>query len=342
VSGPLVSICTPTYHRPELLRRAIASCRAQTYANFEIVITDNSENEASRDLVASLQEPRIRYFKNETNIGNLANIRKVGSLARGKYMIVLMDDDLLQPEALALMVAAFEKHPTVGVVMAPMALIDADDRRIYPYFYLIRKMYYRYRYQVGDGLVERRRVLKEFLVRDYPCCVPSGIMYRTEAFQRAGGFDLAGDFALDLDLAMRLAVHHDFYYVDRVLSAFRYTPISLTSTMHTRGSDVGVFYRITRRILADPSALALYPAPEHARLIRDSIYFCTCRALLNGLAGLRARNFSIIMETVRLIFREDPYLWNKLRLPCFVLREILISFRPPARPLPPETEFRGG
>ena len=220
--------------------------------------------------------------------------------------------------------------------MAPMALIDGEDRRIFPYFYLFRKMRYRYRFQVGDGLVGRRRVLEEFLVHDYPCCVPSGIMYRTEAFQSVGGFDTDSDFALDLDLAMRIAIHHDFYYIDRVLSAFRYTPISLTATMHTRGADVSVFYRITRKILADPAVLAMFPAAAHPRLIRDSIFFCSCRALLNGLVGIRARSVKTIVETIRLIFREDPYWWNKIRLPWFVIREIWISLFPPTNPMPEE------
>ena len=123
--------------------------------------------------------------------------------------------------------------------------------------------------------------------------------------------------------------------------AAEFAAVGVRRSRIQRLSDDG--HWLARRMthhLADPAALALFPAAEHARLIRDSIYFCTCRALLNGLAGLRARNFSIIMKTVRLIFREDPYLWNKLRLPCFVLREILISFRPPARPLPPEDVFR--
>ena len=88
------------------------------------------------------------------------------------------------------MTAAFAKNPTVGIVMAPMDLIDEEDRRIFPRFYLVRKMHYRYRFQVGDGLVERARVLKEFLVHDYPCCVPSGLMYRGKlAVKRLGGFD---------------------------------------------------------------------------------------------------------------------------------------------------------
>jgi glycosyltransferase involved in cell wall biosynthesis len=335
VKPPLVSICTPTYNRPLLLGRAIRSVLAQTCQDFEIVITDNSENDESTQLVRGFNDPRIRYYRNGENIGNLNNIKKAAGLAEGKYLVLLLDDDLLKPRALQLMLAAFGKYPSVGVVMAPMDLIDSNDRRIFPRFYLVRKMHYRYRYQVGDGLVDRATVLKEFLVHDYPCCVPSGIMYRVEAVRRAGGFDTRSDFALDLDLDMRIAVHHDFYYIDQVLSSFRYTPLSLTSTMHSTGANVAVFYYITRKILGDPEAMKLFAPSERKKLARDSLFFCSCRALLlNGMAGVRARRWKIIGQTLRLIFREDPYWWNKIRLPWFVAREICHSFVPPAKPLP--------
>jgi glycosyltransferase involved in cell wall biosynthesis len=337
VNPPLVSICTPTYLRPLLLERAIRSVLAQTFQNFEIVITDNSDNAESAEVVHSFNDPRIRYYRNEENIGIHRNIKKVASMAEGKYLIVLMDDDLLKPKALELMLGVFAKHPSVGIVMAPMDLIDSNDRRIFPRFYVVRRMHYRYRFQVGDGFVERAKVLKEFLVHDYPCCVPSGIMYRAEAVRMAGGFDIKSDFALDLDLDMRIAIRHDFYYIDQVLSSFRYTPISLTSAMHSTGSNVAVFYYITRKILADPEAMKLFPPSEHRQLARDSLFFCSCRALLlNGMAGVRARNRKIIVETLRLILREDPYFWNKIRLPGFIAREICRSFVPPAKPLPRE------
>ena len=336
MSTPLVSICTPTYHRPVLLERAIRSVIAQTYQNFEIVITDNSENNESEELVKRINDPRIRYYRNPQNLGILPNIKKVETLAEGKYITVLMDDDLLKPQALELMVAAFEKHPNVAVVMAPMALIDKDDNRSYPYFYVFRKMYYRYRFQVGDGLVTRKTLLKEYLTHDYPCCVPSGIMYRTEAVRAVGGFDVGADFAIDLDLDMRLAARHDFYYIDQVLSSFRYTPVSLTSAMHSKGFNTRAFYYISRKTLADETAMSLFTPAERPKLIRDSIFFCSCRVLLNGLAALKTRNLKMIRETIKVIFEEDPYWWNKVRLPWFVLREVAISFIPPSKPLPKE------
>lgn len=328
MSAPLVSICIPTYNRVKLLERTLRSALAQTYANLEIIISDNSDNFISRDLVSSFNDARIRYFKNETNIGFINNIDKVMSLATGKFINVLMDDDLLKPQAIEKMVEAFEKNPSVGVVWAPMELIDDNDRRIFPYFYVFRKMRYRFRFQVGDGLISGGKILEEFLTHDYPCCVPSGLLYRVECFQKLGFLDLKSEFAIDVELCMRIAAHYDFYYIDEVLSSFRVTTVSETTNLHKKGFNAGVFYYITRKFLADEKAMGLFTAARRKSLIRDSIFFCSCRAMLNGLAGLRARSLKMIIETLRLIFQEDKFLLNKIRLPIFAIKEIWISIFP--------------
>ncbi len=336
MNPPLVSICTPTYNRPDFLERALRSCLAQTFQDFEIVVTDNSANDLSEKVIRRLNDPRIRYFRNDKNLGPCGNTNRATALAEGQYIKFLMDDDLLKPRCLEKMVEALEKNPTAGVAMAPMEIIDANDRRIFPRFYVFRKMRYRYRYQVGDGLVDRREVLKDFLTRDYPCTVPSGIMLRAECFQRFGLFDEKADFAGDLEKVMQIATEYDFFYIDEVLSSWRLMTDNHTASLHQSGLKIEAFYYITRKILEETKALELFPANEREKIIRDSIFFCSCRALLNGLAGIRARSPKLIWKTIKTIFREDKFFINKLRLPFFVAREIFVSIFP--KRLPPARE----
>jgi glycosyltransferase involved in cell wall biosynthesis len=334
MSHPLVSICIPTYERPVLLREAVHSCLAQTFGDFEIVVTDNSTSDESERLIAQLGEPRIHYHRNERNIGGTGNFTKVLSLARGKYVKLLMDDDLIKPRFLELTVAALEKHATAGIAMAPMDLIDAQGRHITPRFYALRTMHYRYRYQAGDGLVDRKRLLRDFLTRDYPCCVPSGVLFRREFFDRYGVNDPAADFAGDLDLCMRAALHYDFYYIDEVLSSWRYFPENHTATLHRTGFPIHVFYYITRKILSDPEARRIFAGEDWGRLQRDSYFFCTCRSLLNFHAAVLQLNPRLFAATLALIWREDPYRANLLRLPLFALREMWNSLLPSSLPAP--------
>jgi len=357
LNPPLVSFCTPTYNRPEYLRRVVESCLAQTYRHWEIVITDNSNNNETANMVAKWTDPRIRYFSNGGNVGPAINSNRAFLMARGKYVQLLMDDDLIKPKFLERMVAAFEKNPTVGVVMAPMELIDAEDRRIFPKFYVFRTMHHRYRYQVGDGLIERKRVLRDFLTRDYPCCVPSGILYRAEAlrfdpaaeavrrmpFDPANEawrlplpFDPAADFAGDLLMSMKIAAQWDFYYIDEGLSSWRFIPVGHTAKIHKTGLKISVFYDVTRQVLALEPVQEMF-RDEWDKLKRDSLFFCTCRAvMLNGLAAMRARSLKLLLDTIKTVCKQDPYLTNHLRLPFWAMNQIWVSIFPPKLPPPRE------
>lgn len=334
MNHPMVSICIPTFNRPALLEEAIRSCLNQTFSDFEIIITDNSSGSDSEDMIRRINDPRIRYCKNAGNIGVHASSERAFSLATGKYIKWLMDDDLLKPEFLACTVGALENNPTAGIAMAPMELIDADGVRIHPRFYIFRTMDYRYRYQTGDGLVDRKTILRDFLVRDYPCCVPSGILFRHDVLKTLGSIDVKAEFAVDLDLCMRAALHYDFYYIDKVLSAWRLFPQNHTATLHIRGLPIHVFYYITRKILNDPAAHAMFSGKEWSSLQRDSYFFCTCRSLLNLHAAWTQRSLRLVKATLAIVWREDPYRINLLRLPFFVLREIWRSLLVPNAPPP--------
>jgi glycosyltransferase involved in cell wall biosynthesis len=331
----LVSICIPTYNRPDYLRRAVESCLAQTCSDFEIVITDNSTNDETSRLAATWTDPRIRYFKNEGNIGATGSANRAVTLAEGKYIKFLMDDDLLKPRCLELLVKGMEANPSAGVAMAPMDLIDGNDRRIFPRFYVFRKMHYRFRYQVGDGLVDHERILKDFLTRDYPCTVPSGIMFRTSALREAGPFSAEADFAGDLEMCMRLATSWNFYYVDEALTSWRFLPAHHTGRLHQEGLDIDIFYWVTQKSLDNKLVQETF-RDDWKKMVRDSLFFCSCRALLNGLAGLRTRNPKLIINTIKTIMRKDRDPVNWLRLPLFVIHQIWISIFPARLPPPRE------
>jgi glycosyltransferase involved in cell wall biosynthesis len=68
MNTPMVSICLPTYNRPDFLELAVRSCLAQTYRDLEIVITDNSPSDESGALARRLNDPRTRYCKNVQTI----------------------------------------------------------------------------------------------------------------------------------------------------------------------------------------------------------------------------------------------------------------------------------
>lgn len=113
-----VSVCVPVYNRQDCLRRAVDSALAQTFADLEVVIVDNASADRTFAIAQDYaeREPRVRAYRNETNLGPVPNWRRCLELAEGDYAKLLYSDDWLDPDALERMVAAFEARDDLGFV----------------------------------------------------------------------------------------------------------------------------------------------------------------------------------------------------------------------------------
>lgn len=113
---PLVTVAILSYQRREAVTRVIASVLAQRYENLEVIVVDNGSEE---DLVLSLRErfPEIMVVALPANLGAAARNRAI-RLARGE-IIVTLDNDVYfdRPDAVARIVAAFERRPKAGCVV---------------------------------------------------------------------------------------------------------------------------------------------------------------------------------------------------------------------------------
>ena len=120
---PLVSIVIPTYGRPDCLREAIASAIAQSWKNTEIIVSDDCSPQDPADLVQSFNDPRIRYFRRERNVGQGRN--NIGAMrrARGEFIANLHDDDILEPHMLEALVPILSKDHTLSVAFGDQRVI---------------------------------------------------------------------------------------------------------------------------------------------------------------------------------------------------------------------------
>ena len=102
---PKVSVSIPTCNRPELLKRAIESVRAQTFTNFEIVVTVDGPDPATEDVLFSINDPRLRWIVHPKNRG-LPAARLTGiEHSTGEWIAYLDDDDEWMPDKLGLQLA---------------------------------------------------------------------------------------------------------------------------------------------------------------------------------------------------------------------------------------------
>lgn len=109
----LVSIGVPTYNRPTSLKRALEIITSQTYKQLEIIVSDNDSDNPLVKEVAELFtkcDSRVKYFKQDNNIGVLANAEFVLNSSSGEYFTWFSDDDWRSPEFIENMVIQLENN----------------------------------------------------------------------------------------------------------------------------------------------------------------------------------------------------------------------------------------
>jgi glycosyltransferase involved in cell wall biosynthesis len=93
---PFFTVGIPTYNRANFLCEAVVSVLGQTFQDFELIIADNHSGDHTEDVVTSFKDDRIRYVRHEKNCGARYNFNYIANGARGKYFVLLQDDDLLK------------------------------------------------------------------------------------------------------------------------------------------------------------------------------------------------------------------------------------------------------
>jgi glycosyltransferase involved in cell wall biosynthesis len=199
--APPVSLGLPVFNGEEFLAPVLESVLAQTYGDFELVISDNASTDATPDIVRhyAARDPRIRCFRQPTNIGIGNNWSFVARQARGKFLKWVSANDEYPPNAVQDCVEVLEQDESVVLCYGRTQFIDMTGRRLDLYagdFEL-----------TSDDPLERYGVIRGRLHLSTP--IQSGIV-RLEAVRRCGymrnyrdsdrvlifGLALAGKFVL--------------------------------------------------------------------------------------------------------------------------------------------------
>jgi len=125
---PLVSIGMPVYNGEQLIQEALESLLSQDFKDFELIISDNASTDATAEIcqMYATRDSRIRYYRNENNIGPTANFNRLVHLACGNYFMWAAYDDLWEPSYISHMVDALDNN-----LKAVLAFCDYDTMYIY-------------------------------------------------------------------------------------------------------------------------------------------------------------------------------------------------------------------
>src|SRR5689334_490580 len=125
---PLVSVCMPLYNGAAFLGATIESVLAQTWEDWELVIADDASSDGSLDVVRRVPDCRIRILDACGNVGPASNWNRAVTEARGRYVKVLCQDDLIYPTCLAEQIAVLERdaNNAVAFVCSRRDIIDSQ------------------------------------------------------------------------------------------------------------------------------------------------------------------------------------------------------------------------
>lgn len=183
----IVSFILPAWKSLHLAE-AIESILAQTSQDWELVVVDDCSTEPVGEIVASFKDQRIRYYRNEKNIGGKDLVRQWNhsiSFATGDYVVLAADDDKYKPEFCEEVLKLAEKYPEVDLIHSSVEQIDEDgfhlwDDSILPeytskYEYLNWWLTGRSFTCVGNFAFKRSALMAMGGFMDFPCAFGSDI-----------------------------------------------------------------------------------------------------------------------------------------------------------------------
>ncbi len=126
---PRISVVVPTFRRETMLLRCLESVLGQTFEAFELLVTNDDPQGDWPASVSALAEadPRVRLLSSERRLGQAGNLNRAMRAAQGEWIKPVFDDDVLEPRALEVLLAAAEASPGV-VLVRGLASHHVDGR----------------------------------------------------------------------------------------------------------------------------------------------------------------------------------------------------------------------
>lgn len=208
---PQLSIGLPVYNGEKFLKEALDSLLTQTFEDFELIISDNASTDCTEEICRTYaaQDKRIRYHRNEKNIGCAPNFNRVFELSSGKYFKWAAYDDLHAPDFLMKCIQVLEQDPTVILCHSQVYFINEYGQFLQYYDIHLK-----------TDLPKPHQRFRELLVKHL--CYQSYGVIRADALRKIrlmGGYGAA-----DAILLLRLGLVGRFYEIPEYLFFARNHP----------------------------------------------------------------------------------------------------------------------
>jgi glycosyltransferase involved in cell wall biosynthesis len=220
---PLVSICIPVYNGESFIYKTLNSAVNQTYKNLEIIIFDNCSTDKTTEIIKTFKDSRIMYHINNINCGAKNNFNKCIESANGEFILLLMADDLIKPNAIEKQVDALLNNPDVSLCISATNVINEFDDII------MKRQLCKKSLKIDGKKIAKKSVMRGRNIYGEPSCV----LFRKDKSRQVGYFENVGPlyYSTDLDYWLRLSYIGDVYFINEFLSEFRVSSTSATNAL---------------------------------------------------------------------------------------------------------------
>jgi glycosyltransferase involved in cell wall biosynthesis len=257
--SPKVSICIPTFNGERFLRATLSSLEAQTFADYDIIISDHGSTDETLNIVQDFsQRLQIHLVHCELGTSVADNWNNAVRHATGMYVKLLCQDDILYSDCLDTEVKVLDNHSTspfcwsLRDIISPSSKVVMRARGWKPSLKVVR-----YEDKIGEVIRKGTNCFGE----------PEAVLIRTSAIQKTTGF--SGEYEIDLRMWLTLWRHGPAVFTGSCLSAFRISASSWTSQLSAKHSKH--YLSLVREIHLRES--------EHIKFV--SVIISTMSAILN-------------------------------------------------------------
>lgn len=288
-ASPAISVIMPAYKASATIEASVASVRAQTLRNWELIIVDDGSPDDTAAVAKSLaaKDSRIRVISRENSGPSIARNRAVDH-AKADVLAFLDADDFWAPERCLGMLTELDERPNTGVLFSRTRFIDAKTLKL------------------GTFTPHYARLSAAQIMAENVVCSTSNIVCRREVFKQSGGFTAGLNYAEDQDWLLRIALESDWDIRGVDAEWFFYRSAEDSQSADLEAMRAGWIQMVGSACIdypeKAPRAVRKAYGPSHRQLARRALRMSRPNAALRYLtSALRHDPLLIIREPRRTI-----------------------------------------
>jgi glycosyltransferase involved in cell wall biosynthesis len=199
---PLVSIVTPSFNQVEFIEQTILSVLNQTYSNIEYIIIDGGSTDGSLEIIKKYSSS-LKYWTSEKDNGQTDALLKGIKQVKGQIFAYLNSDDLLELNAVELIVNKYLKTPNFTLYYGQCLVIDENNKKIVPY---------------QGGITSFKYLLTQKMM---PFVHQPACFFNIKLINRSFLFNIKYSFCFDYELILWIFKYKNAKYIDLPLAQYR-------------------------------------------------------------------------------------------------------------------------